>query len=461
MKKILLLNISIFICAGLWSQIPNPGFENWSIHSLNAPSSWQFVLGKVSKVTPGHAGSFAAKLEADTIIGNPGVVLYGYSNNGQDFTGGIPCPYKPDSVKGYFKYSITAGDSANILVILKKNGNILAFNWFPIKGSHTANFIRLQFKIDYTDNVTTPDSLILGIASTLGKTDHNKGYIIVDDISLTKINFTVPNGNFESWGARNYDEADGWESMDYEAFLRDAPLPLTKTTDSHQGTYAALIQNFIIGQDTVYGVISTGKIDSWFTPGFPVTEKPDFLKGYYKFIPQNGDSMIIAVQLFYNGIPIGQGSFTKGETVASYQPFTVDINYGGPFTPDSATIIIASFFGDKNGRPHGNSKLYIDALELGTNTGTTNILPIHGNSFNVYPNPVNKSSVVSYQLSENSNVILELYNMAGQRLRTIIDSRQNNGSYTLDLNRDNLAPGIYELKLVTDNNTLNRKIVVE
>ena len=449
MKKLLLLTAGMIFCAGIYSQIPNAGFESWSTHSINVPASWSFVLGNVSKVSPGYNSNYAVRLEADTIGGNPGVVLNGYSSNGMDFGGGIPFAYKPDSVNGYFKYSIQAGDSANILVILKKAGTVLAFNWFPIKGTHTNDFIKLAFKINYIDNITTPDSLIIGIASTLGNTDHNKGYIIADNISLTGINFTIPGGDFETWTTKGYDEPDGWATINAQAYMRGMPMPVTKTSDKYDGQSAALIQNYIVGTDTVFGILSTGQINNWNRPAFPMLDKFDFLSGYFKFLPQNNDSMMIAVQLFKNHNTIGWGSFVNGDAQNTYVPFKVNLNYGGNNAPDSATIIISSFWSQKNGRPRGNTKLYLDGLAFGNEIGIAKNPVSPENNMNVYPNPVNKSSVIRYQLSEQCNVMIELFDITGQKIKTIIDSRQNPGSYSLNFNRQNLASGIYQLKLST------------
>jgi len=44
----------------------------------------------------------------------------GESNNGQNFYGGVPFNSKPDSLVGCFKYNIVQGDTAFILLILKK-----------------------------------------------------------------------------------------------------------------------------------------------------------------------------------------------------------------------------------------------------------------------------------------------------------------------------------------------------
>ena len=64
-----------------------------------------------------------------------------------------------------------------------------------------------------------------------------------------------------------------------------------------------------------------------------------------------------------------------------------------------------------------------------------------------YPNPFNRSTVVTWQIPATTPVRLVLYNERGQRVRTLIDARQNPGSYRLTIDAGGLASGIYWLAL--------------
>ena len=48
-----------------------------------------------------------------------------------------------------------------------------------------------------------------------------------------------------------------------------------------------------------------------------------------------------------------------------------------------------------------------------------------------YPNPFNSETNISYQLPAESDVRLEIYNLAGQLVRTLVSDRQEAGSYTV------------------------------
>lgn len=65
-----------------------------------------------------------------------------------------------------------------------------------------------------------------------------------------------------------------------------------------------------------------------------------------------------------------------------------------------------------------------------------------------YPNPFNPSTTISYQLPQGSEVTLEIYNMLGQKVRTLVSGRIAAGSYLAvwDGRNDNgaeVGSGIY------------------
>jgi hypothetical protein len=60
-----------------------------------------------------------------------------------------------------------------------------------------------------------------------------------------------------------------------------------------------------------------------------------------------------------------------------------------------------------------------------------------------YPNPFNPSTTFKYGLKEESDVVLEIYNLLGERVLTLVKARQAAGNYELSVDMNNLSSGIY------------------
>lgn len=207
MKK-LVLAFALFAAYSVNAQnqnLTNGGFESWNNQIIfQTPNNWftfnQFAIGStptpVSKVSDAHSGSSAAKLSStvisfggssDTI---PGLILYGDfdivggGNPGTPFTG------RPDSIVGYYKSNLIAGDSAIVFVSLSKYdvpaaSNILIGSCNGLITQNSTTYKRFSFPIEYDPipNFGNPDTLILGIG--LGAETFNlSSTITVDDIQF-------------------------------------------------------------------------------------------------------------------------------------------------------------------------------------------------------------------------------------------------------------------------------------
>lgn len=89
-------------------------------------------------------------------------------------------------------------------------------------------------------------------------------------------------------------------------------------------------------------------------------------------------------------------------------------------------------------------------------------LPSRVNLSQNYPNPFNPSTVISYELSETSIVSLDVFNMLGQKVQTIVSNTvQTSGNYSVTFNAQGLSSGvyIYQLKL-QDGVTLTKRLTL-
>ena len=68
-----------------------------------------------------------------------------------------------------------------------------------------------------------------------------------------------------------------------------------------------------------------------------------------------------------------------------------------------------------------------------------------------YPNPFNPTTVISYQLSEKSNVYLRVYDMLGREIKTLVDGVQQAGMHTITFDGSRLSSGVYFYRLTAGN----------
>ena len=77
-----------------------------------------------------------------------------------------------------------------------------------------------------------------------------------------------------------------------------------------------------------------------------------------------------------------------------------------------------------------------------------------------YPNPFNPATVISYQLSAYSFVKLNIYNVLGQKIKTLVNKYQKAGNYKVIFNASGLASGIYFYELTAGSFSQTKKMIL-
>lgn len=82
-----------------------------------------------------------------------------------------------------------------------------------------------------------------------------------------------------------------------------------------------------------------------------------------------------------------------------------------------------------------------------------------------YPNPFNPSTVIHYELAAQQQVDLQIYNLAGQKIATLVNATQGAGEYDVswsgkDERGQDVASGIYLYKLKAGDFVQTRKMIL-
>ena len=77
-----------------------------------------------------------------------------------------------------------------------------------------------------------------------------------------------------------------------------------------------------------------------------------------------------------------------------------------------------------------------------------------------YPNPFNPTTVISYELPQTVDVTLEVYDMLGRQISTLVDGRVNAGAHQVTFDASNLSSGVYIYRLSAGEQMFTRKLTV-
>ena len=91
---------------------------------------------------------------------------------------------------------------------------------------------------------------------------------------------------------------------------------------------------------------------------------------------------------------------------------------------------------------------------------TSSIIPAEFKLHQNYPNPFNPNTVISYQLAVSSYAKLKVYDILGNEITTLVNEKQNAGSYSAVFDASNYPSGIYYYKLEAGSFSEVRKMIL-
>ncbi len=135
--------------------------------------------------------------------------------------------------------------------------------------------------------------------------------------------------------------------------------------------------------------------------------------------------------------------------------------------------------GELSGTPTLDERAYftIEVTDQNQNTDTQRYVLVIGNPTGVddefvsnvpeefkllqnYPNPFNAVTTINYQLPQHGHVRLDIYNLLGQRIETLVDEEQEAGYRSVSWRASEVGSGIYFMRLQAGEESHIRKMLL-
>ncbi|GEM_PF-2749823 len=170
----------------------------------------------------------------------------------------------------------------------------------------------------------------------------------------------------------------------------------------------------------------------------------------FKPTPQDGQVWEFALEV--PRVPVNVALQLNAETMLpeTFDIFLMDMDVYQPIPITGGTAVVQY---EKNGARTRHFKLIVGTPSFAEkNSGGISLFPTAFQLEQNYPNPFNPSTAISYQLPAVSRVRLEIYNLLGQKVRTLVDQQQPGGRYTVewngrDENGSEVSSGVYFYRL--------------
>jgi hypothetical protein len=108
-----------------------------------------------------------------------------------------------------------------------------------------------------------------------------------------------------------------------------------------------------------------------------------------------------------------------------------------------------------------NGLLYGDTTLVAVQELGRGIFPTQVTLFQNYPNPYNPTTKINFELSKRTHVRLKIFDVLGREVRSLIDTTQSAGKYSLDFNAHELPSGIYFYRLETAEIIQTKKMILQ
>ncbi|MCC6865774.1 MAG: T9SS type A sorting domain-containing protein [Ignavibacteria bacterium] len=167
-----------------------------------------------------------------------------------------------------------------------------------------------------------------------------------------------------------------------------------------------------------------------------------------------------AVSIFFSSINTG---WTCGGAAKVFKTTNGGYNWLQQVIPVFTAYSSVFFINDSIGWCAGNTGTILQTSSGGLIVPiqlTGHNLPIIYKIYHNYPNPFNPSTIIRFEIPQNSYVKLTVYNSLGEQISDLVNQRLNAGIYEVEFNAANLSSGIYFYTFFTEEYKETKKMIL-
>ena len=341
--------------------------------------------------------------------------------------------------------------SLNFCEFVGSNVAISVDLWDPAAGGGNGDYINLHCEIDDVHIApfqafwvrTTDENPVLSIPEEAYLTINTDGYFKKKDNDLFHIALNIHNSDQQFSNRVNilFSE-DATEGMDIFDAPKLRPEGLAKhylsfyALDNENRGYAlrSLPENF--GDEIIIPLdVKTTESDK-FTLTWNLPDATVYFGNYYIRDNKTGSIVNLSAETDYTFTLEEQQ--TVQDKLADWQP------------PSKLTVV-------NDGTPRFDLIVTRENMDgLADNSNLPDKFGLHQN----YPNPFNPATIISYEVPELSQVRLDVFDITGRHIATLVNEQINSGQHQITFDASNLSSGVYMYRLQAGSTVMTRQLTL-
>jgi len=298
---------------------------------------------------------------------------------------------------------------------------------------------------------------------------------LISAILFTSLAFAqIPNNSFEQWDTfATYVSPKYWDTPDSITDALSSHGIHTCTVDSPgaPGKYFLNLTSRSLPaplSTVIPGIAVSGKINyTTMAPeyGFAYTGRPRSLDGKWQYMASGAADhpQIVIFLSKWNTTKSSRDTVAFTDTVITgmamaWATFAINIKYYTSAVPDSAIIVLSSSASSTTAT--AGSYLYIDSLLFGGSVLGTSTINEHTATINIFPNPANGYTNLSYNGYTTEKINISISDLNGKPVKEM-SAGTSPGENNIPINTSGFAPGIYFIKVIDEQGTEERKLIIQ